>query len=105
MLDGYPVSPAHSLVIPKRHVASFFEVTRDERACLFPLPDDARAASNSSYGPDGFNISINDGAAAGQAVPHLHIHLMPRHVGDVADPRGRIWRVIPTKKDYRSQRD
>ncbi|WP_238212885.1 HIT family protein [Caballeronia novacaledonica] len=103
--DGYPVSPGHSLVIPKRHVGSFFDATKDERECLLALLDDAKAAAAASFSPDGFNIGINDGAAAGQTVPHLHIHLIPRFAGDVADPRGGIRWVIPAKADYWSQRD
>jgi len=103
--DGYPVSPGHSLVIPKRHVRSFFDVTQDERECLLALLDDAKAASDASLSPSGFNIGINDGAAAGQTVPHLHIHLIPRFEGDVIDPRGGIRWVIPSKADYWSARD
>ncbi|NUY34919.1 HIT family protein [Paraburkholderia sp. JPY303] len=103
--DGYPVSPGHSLVIAKRHVGSFFEVTKDERDCLFALLDDAKNAAVRSYGPDGFNIGINDGPAAGQTVPHLHIHLIPRFKGDLPDPRGGIRWVLPAKADYWSKRD
>ncbi|BCQ22387.1 HIT family protein [Caballeronia sp. NK8] len=103
--DGYPVSPGHSLVIPKRHVGSFFDVSKDERESLLALLEHAKAASVVSFNPDGFNIGINDGPAAGQTVPHLHIHLIPRFVDDVADPRGGIRWVIPAKADYWSQRD
>lgn len=103
--DGFPVSPGHSLVIPKRHVGSFFEVSRDERDCLFTLLDDAKAEAVASLGPDGFNIGINDGLAAGQTVPHLHIHLIPRFQGDSPDPRGGIRWILPAKADYWSKRD
>lgn len=102
--DAYPVSPGHSLVIPRRHVGSFFEVSPEERTAMLALLDEARAAASAEYQPDGFNIGINDGAAAGQTVPHLHIHLMPRYNGDLADPRGGVRWVIPEKADYWSSR-
>jgi diadenosine tetraphosphate (Ap4A) HIT family hydrolase len=86
--DGYPVSPGHSLVIPKRQVGSFFEVTAPERAALLALLDKAKGLVEQDHTPAGYNIGINDGAAAGQTVPHLHIHLIPRYTGDQDDPRG-----------------
>jgi diadenosine tetraphosphate (Ap4A) HIT family hydrolase len=98
--DGFPVSPGHSLIIPRRHVGSFFEATAPERSALLALLDEARAALTAELHPDGFNIGINDGAAAGQTVPHLHIHLIPRFHGDVADPRGGVRWVIADKADY-----
>ena len=100
ILDGYPVSPGHSLVIPKRHVGSFFEVTGLERAALFALLDRAKERVAERHRPNGYNIGINDGAAAGQTVPHLHIHLIPRYDGDQPDPRGGVRLVIPEKADY-----
>lgn len=102
--DGYPVSPGHSLIIPKRHVGSFFEVTAAERAALVALLDKAKDLVEQDHTPAGYNIGINDGAAAGQTVPHLHIHLIPRYTGDQDDPRGGVRWVIPDKADYWSQR-
>lgn len=102
--DGFPVSPGHSLVIPRRHVGSFFEVTEYERAALLALLDQAKEITNTEFQPDGYNIGINDGAAAGQTVPHLHIHLIPRFTGDLPDPRGGVRWVIPAKADYWSHR-
>jgi diadenosine tetraphosphate (Ap4A) HIT family hydrolase len=102
--DGYPVSPGHSLVIPKRHVGSFFEVTAAERAALLALLDKAKDFVEQDHTPAGYNIGINDGAAAGQTVPHLHIHLIPRYTGDQEDPRGGVRWVIPDKADYWTQR-
>ena len=102
--DGYPISPGHSLVIPKRHFGSFFEVSSDERLALFELLDHAKHAVIAEFKPDGFNIGINDGPAAGQTVPHLHIHLIPRYQGDRADPRGGVRWVIPEKADYWTKR-
>ena len=100
ILDAYPVSSGHSLVIPKRHVGSFFEVTQFERAALFALLDRATELVDHQHQPVGYNIGINDGATAGQTVPHLHIHLIPRYDGDQPDPRGGVRWVIPEKADY-----
>ena len=104
ILDGYPVSPGHSLVIPKRHVGSFFEVAEIERAALLALLDRAKELAAGQHRPDGYNIGINDGAAAGQTVPHLHIHLIPRYDCDQADPRDGVRWVIPEKADYWTRR-
>lgn len=104
IFDGFPVSPGHTLVIPRRHVASYFEITEAERAALLALLDNAKARIEQQYQPAGFNIGINDGAAAGQTVPHLHIHLIPRFAGDQADPRGGVRWVIPEKADYWTKR-
>ncbi len=98
--DAYPVTPGHTLVIPARHVASFFDTTADEREALLSLLDGARAQLQAELRPDGFNIGINDGRAAGQTVGHLHIHLIPRYVGDVSDPRGGVRWVQPDKARY-----
>jgi diadenosine tetraphosphate (Ap4A) HIT family hydrolase len=102
--DAYPVSPGHSLVIPKRHTASFFDTTEDERRALLDLLDTARDLAVAEHAPSGFNIGINDGAAAGQTVLHLHIHLIPRYRGDQEDPRGGVRRIFPAKADYRTGR-
>ncbi len=104
ILDGYPISPGHSLIIPKRHVSSLFEATGPERAALLTLLDKAKDLVEQDHAPAGYNIGINDGAAAGQTVPHLHIHLIPRYTGDQDDPRGGVRWVIPEKANYWSQR-
>jgi diadenosine tetraphosphate (Ap4A) HIT family hydrolase len=98
--DGFPVSPGHTLIIPRRHVRSFFEVTDAERADLMALLAAARADLDREFRPAGYNIGINDGAAAGQTVPHLHIHLIPRYAGDRDDPRGGVRWVLPDKAAY-----
>jgi diadenosine tetraphosphate (Ap4A) HIT family hydrolase len=98
--DGFPISPGHTLVIPKRHVGSFFEITAEERTAMFALLDKAASGLKDKLAPAGYNIGINDGAAAGQTVPHLHIHLIPRFPNDVADPRGGVRWIIPEKADY-----
>jgi len=102
--DGYPVSAGHTLLIPKRHTASFFELTEQERGDLFALLDCAKLVLDDEFQPQGYNIGINDGAAAGQTVPHLHVHLIPRFEGDLPDPRGGVRWIIPGKADYWSER-
>lgn len=98
--DAYPVSPGHTLIIPRRHIGSFFDLTPDERGALLVLLDQAQAELQFSHQPQGYNIGINDGPAAGQTVPHLHIHLIPRYNGDLPDPRGGVRWVIPDKARY-----
>lgn len=98
--DGFPISPGHTLVIPRRHAASFFELDAGERADLLVLLDCAKARLDHYLRPAGYNIGINDGAAAGQTVPHLHIHLIPRYDGDQQDPRGGVRWIFPDKADY-----
>ena len=98
--DGYPVTDGHTLVIPKRHVASFFEATAEERVALIALLNKAKTMIDAEFRPSSYNIGINDGPAAGQTVPHLHIHLIPRYEGDDDDPRGGVRWVIAEKADY-----
>ncbi|MBK8307550.1 MAG: HIT domain-containing protein [Gammaproteobacteria bacterium] len=98
--DAYPVSPGHSLIIPKRHIGSFFEVSSVERADLMALLASMRALLNAELNPEAYNIGINDGPQAGQTVPHMHMHLIPRFVGDVADPRGGVRWTLPAKAKY-----
>ena len=100
MRDGFPISPGHTLIILKRHVASFFEVTEAERNDLMTLLAAARDDLDREFHPAGYNIGINEGAAAGQTVPHLHIHLIPRYEGDRDDPRGGVRWVLPDKAAY-----
>jgi diadenosine tetraphosphate (Ap4A) HIT family hydrolase len=98
--DAYPVSPGHTLIIPRRHMGSFFELCADERLGLLALLDEARTALQTSHAPQGYNIGVNDGPAAGQTVPHLHMHLIPRYAGDQADPRGGVRWVLPDRAQY-----
>lgn len=98
--DAYPVAPGHSLVIPRRHAASYFELRPAEQAARLSLLDAARSALAREFAPDGYTIGINDGAAAGQTVPHVHLHLIPRHHGDVPDARGGVRWVLPAKARY-----
>ena len=98
--DGHPVSPGHALVVPRRHVTSWFEASSSERTALIAAIDRAKAAIERIHAPSGFNIGINIGASAGQTIFHLHVHLIPRYVGDVADPRGGVRYVIPSQANY-----
>jgi diadenosine tetraphosphate (Ap4A) HIT family hydrolase len=84
-------------------VDSFFEVDAAEREALMMLIDEAKRRLTQELRPDGFNIGVNDGEAAGQTIPHLHIHLIPRYKGDRPDPRGGVRWIIPDKADYWSQ--
>lgn len=99
-LDGYPVSEGHCLIIPKRHVGSIDDLTDVELKDLYTVLHQTKILIRETYLPDGFNIGINEGEAAGQTVPHLHIHLIPRYEGDVECPRGGVRGVIPSKCNY-----
>lgn len=98
--DGFPISLGHTLIIPRRHVGSFFQITSDERNGLLELLEKSKPLLDMEYQPDGYNIGINDGASAGQTIPHLHIHLIPRYSGDMKDPRGGVRWIIPDKAVY-----
>lgn len=98
--DSYPVSLGHTLVVLKRHTVSFFDLSDQERKDLLTLLDRAKHSIEKEFQPKGYNIGINDGPAAGQTVPHLHMHLIPRYAGDLQDPRGGVRWVIPDKADY-----
>ena len=101
--DSNPLTRGHSLVIPRRHVASFFELTGDERLAIGELLDRIKAAIDKEHAPDAYNIGINDGAAAGQTVMHVHVHLIPRYKGDADDPRGGVRWIFPKKAEYWNQ--
>ncbi|RKZ99733.1 MAG: HIT family protein [Gammaproteobacteria bacterium] len=98
--DLYPVSRGHTLIIPKRHIATFFEATEQEREELINALETAKRSLQKKFNPDGFNIGINEGAASGQTVMHLHIHLIPRYKGDMEKPEGGVRGCIPEKQKY-----
>jgi len=98
--DAFPVTPGHTLVIPRRLVPTWFDATRDEQLALLELVDEVKRQLDSELRPDGYNVGFNAGTAAGQTVPHLHVHVIPRYAGDVADPRGGVRHVIPGKGNY-----
>lgn len=86
--DGFPVSKGHTLIAPKRLVETWFDATRTEQLAILDLVDEVKAALDREFSPDGYNVGFNAGAAAGQTVIHLHVHVIPRYRGDTADPRG-----------------
>lgn len=98
--DGYPVSKGHTLIIPKRHVASYFDLTTREQRALWLLVNHCKKLLTERFHPDGFNVGINVGEAAGQSVFHVHIHLIPRYKGDVENPKGGVRGVIHEKQKY-----
>ena len=100
--DRYPVSPGHLLVIPIRHVESFFDMTEEEQVATLEAVRGAKLALDADLQPDGFNIGMNVGVAAGQTVMHAHVHVIPRLHGDVPDPRGGIRHCIPGRGRYES---
>jgi hypothetical protein len=99
--DGFPVTPLHTLIIPKRHAVDYFELTKEELiACdelIKKIQQDIKAEDAMV---DGFNIGMNVGLSAGQTVFHCHIHLIPRRTGDVENPRGGVRHTIPGKGFY-----
>ncbi|MEQ8200398.1 MAG: HIT family protein [Syntrophomonadaceae bacterium] len=98
--DRYPVNKGHMLIIPRRHVEDFWSSTSEERKALGDLMEECKKHLDKTYGPDGYNIGINCGEAAGQTVRHLHVHLIPRYVGDIVNPRGGVRGVIPSRRIY-----
>jgi diadenosine tetraphosphate (Ap4A) HIT family hydrolase len=100
LIDAFPVTEGHTLVVPKRHVASVFDLSDEEQAAVWKLVAQVRATLTAQLKPDGFNVGVNDGAAAGQTVMHAHVHVIPRRKGDVADPRGGVRWIMPSKAQY-----
>jgi diadenosine tetraphosphate (Ap4A) HIT family hydrolase len=98
--DSYPVSPGHSLIIPFRHCASFFDLTPEEVTACMELLAHERVVLDDEFSPDGYNIGVNVNVAAGQGIFHVHIHLIPRYAGDSARPQGGVRQVIPEKAHY-----
>ncbi len=103
--DSYPVTPLHTLIVPKRCIRSFFDLNSEEIAVLYDFISDTR---NRLISLDkeitAFNIGINDGKDAGQSIPHLHFHLIPRRHGDVENPQGGVRGVIPSKQKYNKRK-
>jgi diadenosine tetraphosphate (Ap4A) HIT family hydrolase len=98
--DAFPVSAGHTLVVPRRHTVCFLQLTLDEMAAVYELLGRMKAHLDARLRPAGYNIGVNVGEAAGQTVLHAHVHLIPRFVGDVPEPRGGVRNVIPGKGPY-----
>ena len=98
--DSYPVSKGHTLLIPKRHCETFFDLNDVETGSLFTTINVVKSVLEANFKPNGFNIGANCGKSAGQTVMHCHIHLIPRYDGDVEDPRGGVRGCVPNKMKY-----
>jgi diadenosine tetraphosphate (Ap4A) HIT family hydrolase len=98
--DSYPVSPGHCLVITHRHIAGYFDATAEEKSAIWALVDEMKTIIDNEFKPDGYNVGINIGGSAGQSIPHLHIHMIPRYEGDIENPQGGVRGVIPHKQKY-----
>lgn len=98
--DAFPISPGHSLVVPRRHVVTIFELNEEEYSDCFLLVLKVKDLLVAKYSPDGFNVGVNVGEAGGQSVWHAHVHVMPRFKGDTPEPLGGVRNVIPRKRDY-----
>jgi diadenosine tetraphosphate (Ap4A) HIT family hydrolase len=102
IFDSFPVSPGHVLVITRRVVPTYFDCTAGEQAAVMDLVGEVKRLLDERLEPkpDGYNVGFNAGAAAGQTVPHVHVHVIPRYAGDMPDPRGGVRHVIPEKGNY-----
>jgi diadenosine tetraphosphate (Ap4A) HIT family hydrolase len=98
--DAYPLTEGHTLVVPRRHVASVFDAPAPEQAALWALVAEVRVRLRQDYAPDGFTLGVNGGEAAGQTVGHGHVHVIPRRWGDVPDPKGGLRWLIPARARY-----
>lgn len=98
--DAFPVAPGHVLIVPRRHTSSLFELRRVEWDGVWALLRDVHGTLHEQVEPDGWNIGVNIGPAAGQTVEHAHVHLIPRRLGDVEDPRGGVRWVLPDRANY-----
>lgn len=98
ILDEYPVSKGHVLIIPKRHVSDYFSLTLDEKKAMDEAITWLKERLDHMYHPDGYNLGMNNGEASGQTVMHAHMHLIPRYKGDTKDPKGGIRGVIHEKQ-------
>ncbi len=100
--DKFPVSPGHSLIIVKRIVSRLYQLTAEEKSRLFPWVEWCIGHLEKTLipKPDAFNVGLNDGPAAGQTIAQLHVHIIPRYVGDIPDPRGGVRWIVPAKARY-----
>ena len=98
--DSFPVSTGHTLIIPKRHVETYFELTNKEMNAIFDLSKEVKKFLDKEYHPDGYNVGFNVGVSGGQSVMHCHMHIIPRYKGDQENPRGGIRKVVKNKINY-----
>jgi len=100
VLDEYPVSEGHTLIIPKEHVKTYFDLSDSQKESLHYAIEEVKRILDDRYHPQGYNIGINCGEVAGQTIPHCHIHIIPRYEGDVENPRGGVRGCIPSRMSY-----
>lgn len=98
--DGFPLSPGHTLVIPRRHESDYFQLAEAEESAIWSTVRIVRGELESTHAPQGYNVGVNVGRAGGQTVDHVHVHVIPRYAGDVDDPRGGIRWIIPAMARY-----
>jgi diadenosine tetraphosphate (Ap4A) HIT family hydrolase len=99
-LDAYPLAAGHTLVVPRRHEPNLCDLTSREATSLWTLVTELTRELMVTYAADGLTVGVNVGTAAGQTVSHVHVHIIPRHLGDVPDPRGGVRWVIPQRAAY-----
>jgi diadenosine tetraphosphate (Ap4A) HIT family hydrolase len=100
LVAGFPVSPGHALIVPRRHEPDFFSLSAEEQAAVIALVNPVRAVLDRQFSPDGYNLGVNAGRAAGQTIMHTHLHVIPRYAGDVPEPRGGVRWVLPETARY-----
>lgn len=98
--DSFPVNDGHTLIIPKRHAETFFDLTSEEVKAMYELASEMKKKLDSLYHPDGYNVGLNCGEAGGQTIMHCHMHLIPRYKGDIENPRGGVRKIIKNKVPY-----
>ena len=98
--DAYPVSKGHTLLISKQHYSDYFGLPEALKESMHYGIEEIKAILDAKFKPDGYNIGVNCGEAAGQTIPHFHIHIIPRYKGDVENPRGGVMGVIPSMQNY-----
>ena len=98
--DAFPLNRGHTLVVPRRHAAGYFDLSDEEQVALWRLVAEVRAVIDREHRPHGYNLGVNVGEAAGQTVGHKHVHVIPRYAGDVDDPRGGVRWVVPARATY-----
>lgn len=98
--DNFPVNKGHAEVAPKKHVESFFELTKKDTSQMFEFVKEVKKIIDKKFKPDAYNIGINDGKESGRTINHLHVHIIPRYKGDVKNPKGGVRNIIPGKGKY-----